>query len=81
LTWQNTWPAVSLVVNALMVLGIYSLRSTIRIAILEALQAIAREYATQKSVDQLRTEMLERTDLMKAIEGVRRAVSSRGATT
>lgn len=70
---------MSLIVNVMMALGIYSLRSTIRIAILEALQVVAREFATQRDLDKLRTELMERTDIMGAIENVRRLVISRSS--
>lgn len=65
---KDLWPVLSLAVNVVMALGIFALRSTIRIAILEALQTVAREYATQREVEKLRAELIERLDLAERMD-------------
>ncbi len=57
----NLWPLASMIANLVLALLLYSLRSTIRIAILELEKSLNEKYATRDYVDE-KVRLGERID-------------------
>jgi hypothetical protein len=57
----NLWPVASMIANLVLALLLYSLRSTIRIAILELKESLSEKYATKEYVDE-RVNLAQKLD-------------------
>ncbi len=68
MTTTNLWPILSLAANALMALLLYSLRSTIRVAILELKNELTGMYATKADLEATEKRLDVKIDVVDRME-------------
>lgn len=64
----DLWPILSFAANIVMALALYSLRTTIKLAVSELKIEFAKEYATQKDVESAEARLDDKIALKKTIE-------------